>query len=230
MLAAPFLAGALLGGLSGWHAVLLAAWLLAYGTAYHVQEYVRLRRISRNPRAARRHRKPAVVLGTGFAILGAVLAVARPWLIVAAAAMVPFFAVNIAYAYRNAERSMLNGIAAVVPACGMLLVSYRLGAGHLGTAAWSAAAACFLYFVGSVLYVKTMIRERRSRNYRVASGVYHGLSVAAAALLQPWLAAVFGLYLVRAVVLPGRSLRARVVGEIEVVNCVVLLAAILLLW
>lgn len=228
MLTVPPVAGAVLGGLSGWDGVLLPAWLLAYAAAYHAQEYVRLRRISPNPRAARRHRAPAAAFAAGLAVLGAALALARPWLI-AAAAMTPFFAVNIVYAYRNDERATLNGLAAVIPACAMLLVSYRLGAGHLDAAAWSAAAACLLYFAGSVLYVKTMIRERRSRAYRLASGAYHGLSVIAAALLQPWLAAVFGFYLVRALVLPGRGLKVPVVGAVEIVNSAVLLAAVLLL-
>lgn len=230
MLTVPFLAGAVLGGLSGWQAALFCCWLLAYGTAYHVQEYLRLRRASRNPRAPRRHLAPAVGLGAPMAVLAVVLAVARPWLIIAAAAVVPFFAVNVAYAWRNQLRSTVSGIASVIPACGMLLVSYRLGAGHLPAAAWSAAAACLLYFAGTILYVKTMIRERDSRAYRAGSATYHGLAVIAAAALQPWLAAPFGLYLARALIVPGHRLKQSVVGAVEIVNCAILLAAILLLF
>ncbi|MFH8346486.1 YwiC-like family protein [Streptomyces sp. NPDC018045] len=224
MLVVPFLAGALRAGFDGWHAVLLPAWLLAYCTAFHTQQYLRLRRASRNPRAPRRHLAPLTGFGAAFAVCAVPLAVARPWLLLAAWCAAPFFAVNLGYAYRNAERATVNGIAAVVPACGMLLVSYRLGSGTLDSDAWRAAAACLLYFTGTVLHVKTMIRERGSETFRVASAVYHGLAVVAAVPLDPWLAVPFGLYFVRAVALPARSARIAVVGAVEVLCSVLLLA------
>lgn len=229
MLTVPFAAGALLGGLTGWHAALFVAWLLAYGSAYHLQEYVRLRRLSRNPRAARRHRGPALGSGTAFTIVAAVLVVARPWLLLAAAAVLPFFAINLRYAYRNDPRAVVNDLAAVLPACVMLLVSYRLGAGRIDSTAWLAASACLLYFAGCVLYVKTMIRERRNRGYRVASGVYHGLALTAAGAIQPWLAVPFALYLARALALPGHGVKVHVVGALEVLNSALLLGVVVAL-
>ncbi|MEV5596456.1 YwiC-like family protein [Streptomyces sp. NPDC052496] len=226
MLVVPFLAGALLGGFDAWHAVLLPAWLLAYCTAFHGQQYVRLRRVSRNPRAPRRHLAPLAGFGAAFAVCAVPLAVARPWLLLAGLCAAPFFAVNVGYAYRNKERATVNGIAAVVPACGMLLVSYRLGSGTVDSGAWRAAAACFLYFTGTVLHVKTMIRERGSEVFRVASAVYHGLAVVAAVLLEPWLAVPFAVFFLRAVALPARDLRVAVVGAVEVL-CSVLLPVFL---
>ncbi|MEU2789774.1 YwiC-like family protein [Streptomyces sp. NPDC007100] len=224
MLLMPFLAGALLGGFDRWHAVLLPAWLLAYCAAFHAQQYVRLRRISRNPRAPLRHRAPLAGFAAAFAACAVPLAVAHPWLLVAALCAAPFFAVNIVYAHRNEERATVNGIAAAVPACGMLLVSDRLGNGTVDSGAWPAALACLLYFTGTVLYVKTMIRERGNRSFRVASGVYHGLAVVAAAALAPWLAVPFALFCLRAVALPGRGPRIAVVGAVEVLCSVLLLA------
>ncbi|MEU7153249.1 YwiC-like family protein [Streptomyces sp. NPDC045456] len=224
MLAVPFLAGALLGGFDGWHAVLLPAWLLAYCAAFHAQQFVRLRRLSRNPRAPRRHLAPLTGFGAAFAVCAVPLAVAHPWLLIAACCAAPFFAVNVGYAYRNKERATVNGIAAVVPACGMLLVSYRLGSGTVDSRAWQAAAACLLYFTGTVLYVKTMIRERGSETFRVASAVYHGLAVVAAVSLDPWLAVPFVLFFVRAMALPTRRIRIAVVGAVEVLCSVLLLA------
>ena len=153
MLLVPFVAGAFLGGWTGWHVLLLLAWVLAYSTAFHMQSYVRLRRLARNPRIAGRHVTPALGFGAVFTVAALTLATVRPWLVLAALGMLPFFAINLGYAYRNNEQAVSNDFAALVPACGMLLVSYRLGAGVLDPAAWRAALSCLLYFAGSVLYV-----------------------------------------------------------------------------
>ncbi|MFI6942214.1 YwiC-like family protein [Streptomyces sp. NPDC050418] len=225
MLAVPFAAGTFLGSPRRAHLPLLAAWLLGYMATYHAQQWLRLRRVSRNPRAPRRHIRPALTFAAGFAALGIPLAVAYPWLLLACAAAAPFVLANTYYAWRNKERALLNGLLAVVPACGMLLVTYRLGEGSWG--AWAPALACLLYFAGTVPYVKTMIRERNSRAYYRGSVAYHAAALAAATLLNPWLALPFTAYLVRAAVLPGRGVKVPVVGALEVMGSLALLATVL---
>lgn len=181
---------------------LLAAWLLGYIAAFHAQQWLRLRRISRNPKAPRRHVRPALVFGAAFAVCGLPLAVLHPWLVAAAACAAPFVAANTYYAWRNNERALLNGLLAVVPACGMLLVALHLGGGTWADG-WRPALACLLYFGGTVPYVKTMIRERDSRAYYRGSVAYHGVALVAAAFLTPWLALPFAAYLARAALLLG---------------------------
>ncbi|CAM5572830.1 hypothetical protein SAVIM338S_04868 [Streptomyces avidinii] len=229
MLTVPFLAGAFLSPRPGGaHAALLAAWLLGYAAVFHAQQWLRLRRAAaRRPAVARRHVRPALVLAGACAAAGIPLVVLHPWLLVAGAAAAPFLAVNAGYAWRNRERATANGLAAVVPACGMLLVAARLGGGGLP---WAPAAACLLYFAGTVLYVKTMIRERNSRTYQRASVAYHALALAAAAALAPWLAVPFGAYLARAVALPGRGIKVPVVGAVEIAASAALLASLLLVF
>ncbi|MEU7021966.1 YwiC-like family protein [Streptomyces sp. NPDC046203] len=222
MLAVPFLAGVLIGGPAWIDLPLFAAWLAAYIAAFHAQQWLRLRRLSRNPRAAGRHVRPGLVFGAVTAVLGVPLAVAEPWLLLAAAAMAPFLAVNAWHARTNRERDLLNGIAAVVPACGMLLVTLRLGGGTLADGL-APATACLLYFAGTVPYVKTMIRERDSLAHRRGSVAYHALALIAATLLSPWLAVPFALYLARAAVLPGHRLTPPVVGAVELGCSLVLL-------
>ncbi|MDG4859846.1 YwiC-like family protein [Streptomyces sp. T-3] len=233
MLAVPFAIGVFLGGPRWIHLPLLAAWLLGYIAAFHAQQWLRLRRVSRNPKAPRRHVRPALVFGAAFAVCGLPLASLHPWLVVAAACAAPFVAANTYYAWRNNERALLNGLLAVVPACGMLLVALRLGEGEwAGTwaAGWRPAFACLLYFGGTVPYVKTMIREKGSRAYYGGSVAYHAAALVAAAWLTPWLALPFAAYLVRAVVLPGRGLKIAVVGAVEVLGSMALLVASLLLF
>ncbi|MFF4184903.1 YwiC-like family protein [Streptomyces sp. NPDC001691] len=226
MLAVPFAAGTFLGHPRWAHLPLLGAWLLGYLAAYHAQQWLRLNRIARNPKAPRRHVRPALCFAAGSAACGIPVAVTHPWLLLAAACAAPFIAVNTLYAYRNRERSLLNGLAAVVPACAMLLVALRLGGGAWGTGV-APALACLLYFGGTVPYVKTMIRERDSRAYYRSSVAYHAVAVAPAACLSPWLAIPFALYLLRAATLPGRGLKVGVVGAVEVLGSLMLLGTVL---
>lgn len=213
MLVVPFLAGTLLAPHPGReHVPLLAAWLLGYAAVFHGQQWLRLH--ARGLRSARRHTRPALVLGGACAAAALPLAVRHPWLLPAAAAAAPFLAVNTWYAWRGRERALANGLAAVVPACGMTLVAARLGGLGPG-GAWPAAVACLLYFAGTVPYVKTMIRERGSRAYRRGSVAYHAVALALAALLSPWLALPFAAYLARAATLPNRRLRPAVIGATE---------------
>ncbi|MER7762196.1 YwiC-like family protein [Streptomyces sp. NPDC097619] len=227
MLAVPFLLGVFLGRPSPAHLPLAAAWFAGYVTVFHGQQWLRLRRHSRNPRAAARHVRPGLVSAAVLAACGPPLVPAHPWLLLAAAAALPFLAVNTLYAWRNRERALLNGLAAVVPACGMLLVALRLGGGTLAEG-WRPALACLLYFGGTVPYVKTMIRERNSAGYRRASVAFHAVALALAARLDPWLAVPFALYLARAAALPGRGLKPAVVGAVEIAASTLLLTTLLL--
>ncbi|MFF3625090.1 YwiC-like family protein [Streptomyces sp. NPDC002467] len=224
MLTVPFLAGTLLAPRPGWaHALLFAAWLLGYVAVFHGRQWLRLH--ARGLRSAARHALPAVVFGAAFAVAGVPLAVLHPWLVPAALLAAPFVAVNTYFAWRGRERALRNGLAAVVPACGMLLVAAHLGG--LGPAgSWPGGVACLLYFAGTVPYVKTMIRERNSRAYRAGSAAYHAAALAVAALLSPWLAIPFAAYLTRALTLPGRALRPPAVGALELACSTALLVTL----
>ncbi len=226
MLAVPFLAGTFLAPRPGWaHVLLFAAWVLGYAAAFHAQQWLRLH--TRGLRSARRHGRPALVAAAACAAAGAVPAVLHPWLWAACAAAAPFVLVNTWYAWRGRERALLNGLAAVVPACGMLLVAVRLGGGDPADA-WAPALACLLYFGGTVPYVKTMIRERNSRAHYRGSVSFHAAALAVAACLSPWLALPFTAYLARAAALPGRGLRVGVVGATELAASLLLLVTLLL--
>ncbi|MGW7344211.1 YwiC-like family protein [Streptomyces sp. NPDC054854] len=226
MLAVPFLAGTFLAPHPGpEHVLLLAAWLLGYAAVFHAQQWLRLR--ARGLRSAARHGRPAVVLGAAAGTAGLPLVLLNPWLLIAGAATAPFVAVNTRYAVRGRERALVNGLVAVVPACGMLLVAARLG-GADPVATWRPALACLLYFAGTVPYVKTMIRERRSRSYRRGSIAYHAVALAAASALSPWPAPLFTACLVRAAALPGRGLKPPVVGAAELALSAALLTTLLM--
>jgi hypothetical protein len=154
-----------------------------------------------------------------------------------APAFAALWAVNAWYARRRQERSLLNDLSSVVQSCLMVFVVATVADGPLADSA-GAFAVCLAYFAGTTLYVKTMIRERGNVAYQRWSVGYHTLAlvvVGTTALASlGWLglvwAAVFGWFLLRAQVLPGRRLAPKQVGLIEIGNCVLLLAVIWLSW
>ncbi|SNY54935.1 hypothetical protein [Paractinoplanes atraurantiacus] len=82
-----------------------------------------------------------------------------------------------------------------------------------------------LYLTGTILYVKTMIRERDSESYRAASIIYHAVALAAVVTQGVIPAAVFALLLLRAWLLPGRGLVPQQVGLLEIAASILVLVA-----
>lgn len=216
MLVVPFLLGVMAGGPSWVQLLLLPAWLLAYLASYFALQWVKTRRAARFVR-------PLAVYGGALAVLGVVLVALEPQLLLFAALYLPGVVVNVWYARHRDERSLVNGMVSVVQACLGVLVANSVGADPDWPVAWRMAAISLLYFAGTVLFVKTMIRERRSQAYYQASVAYHVVALVLAAVLSPWLVVPFGLYLARAAALPGRTMRPAQVGAVEIVNSLLLL-------
>lgn len=221
MLAVPFAAG-LLQGARWVHLPLLIAWIAGYLASYFALLAVKTRRLHRV-------RNRLVAYGSVAAAAGAIVVWQAPRVLWFAPAFAVLGAVNVVFTRTGRERSLVNGLASVAEACLMALV-VPVAAGFsitdgapLGHAAWRAFWVCLLYFGGTVPYVKTMIRERGDRGYRLASAGYHGAAVVLATVVSGWLAAPFAWFLVRAVVLPRRQLPIMTVGLIEVANSLLVL-------
>lgn len=221
MLAVPYLAGLIAAGFRWPDLPLLGAWLGGYLASYFVFQAVKSRRW-------RRHRDQLLLWGAVTIPLLVVVLVARPRLLLYAPAYAALVAVNAFFAARRRERALLNDVALVVQSCLMVFVVATV-AGTPPRAVVGAFLLCLAYFLGTVFYVKTMIRERESRTYRRLSIGYHAAALAAVAWLGPWVVAFFAWLLLRAALLPGRSLSPKRVGLVEMVNCLLLLAGVALL-
>ena len=104
---------------------------------------------------------------------------------------------------------------------------------------WANATALWLYFAGTVPYVKTLIRERRSQRWLIGSVAFHmvALGVVAALsatkLVSPWALGVWLLIALRSALMPilsntgTRPLRAPTIGFTEVALTIALLVALL---
>ncbi|MFZ0323534.1 MAG: YwiC-like family protein [Actinomycetes bacterium] len=230
MLVVPFVLGTAASSAGWWTLPLLVVWVDAYLVSYYALLGLKARRLAR-------YRAPLRLYTVVLVVVSLPLVAMRPWLVAAAVAFVPLVLLNAWFAYRRDDRNWLNGVVSVTQACLIVFVAYGLGEGvvtaaDLSSVEWSAAVqlfvAAWLYFTGTVLFVKTMIREAGESSYYRASVAYHLVACLLAALVDPWLALPFGLYLVRAVALPRHRLRPAQVGVVEVVDSVLLVVVALL--
>lgn len=219
MLIVPVLLGAIASSWTWLTLPLFIAWIDAYLLSYYLLQWWKTRKLHR-------FLAPIRLYGVVLVVLGGALVVAEPWLALVALAFLPFAAVNFWYARRKDERALVNGLVSVTQACLMLPVTYALGGGDDWHRAAVLTAASWLYFAGTVLYVKTMIREKGDPTYLRGSIGFHLVALVVATVLEPWLALPFAAYLVRAVVLPRRAavqpLRPGRIGVIEIANTLLL--------
>jgi|GEM_PF-5943200 len=165
MLVLPFVVGVWLAGPDPRQLPLAAFWLAGY-LAYHATgRWLRSRR--------RRRDLPPVLVYSGTALaLGLVTLLVAPDLIRWLPLFLPLLTASIWLTWRGAERSLANDVLTVVAACLMAPVAFEAGGGGAWAELWVAVGVLTAYFLGTVLYVKTMIRERGRVGYgRCGEGV-----------------------------------------------------------
>ena len=217
MLLVPWLAGVLAAGFRWPHLPLLLAWLGGYLLSYYLLLAVKTRRPGRV-------RTQLAVYAAPTVLLGGLVVAAVPRLLWYAPCYALLLAVNVGYAARRDERALLNDLASVVQSCLMVFVCATVADAPPADVT-PVFVALLAYFTGTVLYVKTVIRERDSIGYRRASIAFHLLAAAGMLLLNPLVGAVFLLLATRAWALPGRRLRPVHVGLIELGASLLVLVA-----
>ncbi|MHA3946504.1 YwiC-like family protein [Cellulomonas bogoriensis] len=239
MLLAPVLTGVVLAGPVPAHALLVAAWLAAYLAFFAAGLWLRA---SRRPR----YRPPALTYGAVTALLGTALLALHPRLLAWAPVYAPLLVASLRFSARRQDRTVTNDVVTVLAACLMLPVAHQVGGGSVWpwealAATWPATVVVALYFVGTVPYVKTMIRERGNPRMRDASLAFHVVATAVVAVLAAgwpvggqvvpgWaVVVVFVALTVRAVVVPRRwpAATPKQVGLGEVVATVAVVGALL---
>lgn len=223
MLIVPPAVGAVLAGWSWRHALLLVAWLVGY-LAFHAAGL--WLRSGRRPR----YRRPVAVYGGVALVLLTALLASAPGLLRWSPVFAVLLTVSLVASIRRADRSWWNDAVTVGAAC--LLTPVAAGVGAQTAPAgplWTATGVLAAYFMGTVPYVKSMIRDRDDPRVLLASVVYHAVVAAVLAVVDPVLGVVGLLLAARAAVVPWRWPRARpgVLGIGEVVATVVVTAALL---
>ncbi|MFJ2299412.1 YwiC-like family protein [Oerskovia paurometabola] len=258
MLAVPLLVGIFLGGPAWVHVPLAVLWFVGYFAFFATGLWLK-------SRFKARWWPPVRAYGIATVVPAVAVLLVRPDLLAWVPLFLPLVAVSLWSSYRRSERSLLNDGATVLAACLMLPVAFAAGVdpvpgGWPGTAwlggwpdaplpdgvtgvagigwpqVWALFVLVLAYFAGTILYVKTLIRERGERSYLVASVVYHLAAgvVASAALaaagLVWWPAGVlFAGLTVRAVWVPRTAAKPLQFGMGEVVASVLVAVVALVL-
>lgn len=215
--------------------VLFALWFMGYFAFYATSLWLKSKRKPRYLPPVRTYLAIAAALG----VIALVIDVSIwSW----AVPFAPILVLGLYFAYHRDDRSIAAGITTVAAACLMPAVVYAEGFFELLASPGGPAHGlitiicliCFGYFFGTVLYVKTMIRERGHVGYVVASTLWHAAYAGACVLLGarsdspvaswvgPALTVFFVLMTARALAMPllwpmrGRALRAGTLGIGEV--------------
>jgi hypothetical protein len=225
MLAVPLLLGVAATSPSAWHLVLAVAAVAGYLAAATAQAWLRARR--------RPSFVPSLVTyGAVFAVAGVALLVAFPMLALAALVVVPAGALVVGGARPGTPRDLANSLGQT--AIALVLVP----AAALVSGAWEADVVVRTtlvaagYLVGTVLVVRSVIRQRGNRGFAALSVGFHAALVVASAATLAWPYAVYFAGLTgRAAALPlverrraatARPLRPIHVGIVEIVASTVL--------
>jgi len=232
MLTLPVVAGVWLAGPAPVHLLLAAFWLVGYLAFYALGRWLRSRR-------RRRELTPLLVYGPLATALGVATLAAAPHLVRWVPVFAPLLAASTVLMLRRSDRSLANDAVTVVAAGLLTPVAYDAAGGTAWAATWVVTGVLTAYFLGTVPYVKTMIRERGRRAYVRGSVAYHLAGTAGALSLvrngwqSAWLVVVWVLLTARAAALPAvnarrdRPLRPVVVGVGEIVASTVVLVTVL---
>ena len=220
MLASPFLVGVVAASPRWVHLPLLLLWFVGYFAFFAAGLWLKSGRRARYLPPVRAYGLATVPLAIGVLLL-------RPDLVVWAPLFAPLLLAGLWFAAHRQDRSLPSGLATILAACLMTMVAFDAGDGTDWARAWTLTAVLAGYFVGTLFYVKTMIRERDSQPHYWWSVGYHAALTVAVAWLSWWLAGLFALLALRAAVLPGRGLSPKQVGIGEIVaNIAVVVVAL----
>lgn len=223
----PVVVGALAGDPNAWHLLLLLTWLAAYCLNFYASLAIK----SRKPK---RYQRQLTVYAAATVALGVPLLWHDREVLRLLMFALPAFAVNVWHVLQRNERAWLNDMVGITLAGVVGYGAYTLGATPSTTMrahhAMLVLLATCLYFGGTVIYVKTMIRERGSRTWMHISRVFHAGLVLLAALSRTWALVLVALALLaRAVVVPRLGWTPKRIGLTEIAFTVTVAVSALVL-
>ena len=221
MLATPLVVGIAASEPRWVHVPLTLFWFVGYFAFFATGLWLKSKR---RPR----YLPPVRVYAAASLALGAVVLLLRPDLVVWAPLFVPPMAIGLAASATRHERALVSGLATTVGSCLMTVVAYDAGGGSDWPRAWFLAAVLAAYFSGTVLYVKTLIRERGSERHYWLSVGFHGAATLAMIPAGGALVTVFAVLAIRAAMAPAFRVSPKQAGIGEIVATVAVAATALL--
>lgn len=233
MLMVPFTVGVLDTGPRWQHLALLCAWLVGYLVFFATGLWLR-------SRCKRRYWPPVRAYGALTVVFGLVLVTLEPTLLRWAVVYGPLLAISLWCSWRRADRTLLNDGVTVVAACLMTVVVAGVGTDASGPGLgwlpgagqarpWVLTGLLLAYFVGTIFYVKSMIRNRGDRARYTLSVAYHVAVCVPAFAAGPWLGVLFAALATRAALIPRAwpKLTPAMLGVGEIIASLTLAALLL---
>ncbi len=219
----PLILGFMVTGWSVPAGLFALAWVLAYPASYYLGRAVVIRwRRGTWSRLAKREWGYALPWIVMAAVASVALLVMRPWLFVVGVVLAALWGVSVWLTRTGHERGAGNDLLLVSQAALAVPLMWGIGTGTWPSAqAWTAAFICLVFFAGSVIHVKSLIREADDVRWARFSRVYHVCALGMC-LVSPWLLLPFGAAAVRAFLVPAGS-RPAVVGAVEIVVSVLVI-------
>lgn len=223
-------------GAGNWTGVLfIFAWVSGYPVSYFLGRALiaRIRRGSWTNKAKieLRNLLPWLIFDGATSVA---LLILRPWLISYGILILLLWAVTVYLSWAGHERGIVNDLLLTSLASIAPILMYQVAKDHaslrgLPHSIWIAALMSLLFFVGSVIHVKALIREATNRDWHYGSLVFHAtVFVLLVVFARSWYLIIpFALALVRTVVIkPG--LRPGAIGVVELGASMALIACTVL--
>lgn len=223
----PLAIGLILAGPTTAGVLFSVSWVLVYPASYYLGRAVVVRwRRGSWTRLARRELRDALPWVVLTALPGLALVILRPWVAVIAVALSLPWIGSLWLTRTGHERSLVNDLILVAQASVAVPLLWAVTIDSWPPVpAWQAAGICLVFFTGSVLHVKSLIRGAGERRWAIASRVYH-LGALSLGLTSVWFLVPFGVAAVRSFTVPEGT-RPAVVGAVEtVVSVLVVLATV----
>ena len=231
----PLLLGSFLGA-ANWLSLLFSlTWIAAYPLSYFGGRALlaRIRRGSWTTRA--RSELRSTIPWAALTLIGTITLIAlRPWIILHGSLIAVLWSISIYLTWLGRERGIANDLLLVVLASMAPILMYVIANDQRSLnlvphSIWIAALVSLLFFMGSVLHVKALIREATNRNWHFVSVGFHVAVVFSLGLTTRswWLTIPFALALARTLVMkpgmrPGRIGAVESVVALLVIICTVI--------
>lgn len=158
----------------------------------------------------------------------------RPWLLLYGIVVVALWSISVYLSWAGRERGIINdllliGLASIEPVLMYQVAKNHASLSGIPHSVWMATLFSLLFFTGSVVHVKSLIREVNNRKWHYASVIFHFVVLALLLLfVRPWYLAIpFAFALLRTVFLkPGH--RPGVLGAVEAGVALILICFVVL--
>lgn len=129
--------------------------------------------------------------------------------------------VNVWHVLQKSERALLNDICAILLFCTGGAAAYMLGGGGFDPILAVVIGYNFLYFMGTVFFVKSVFRERKNRRWTVIAKLYHAVMLVLPIFFgNPWMCLPFLFPFIKTLLYSGKVMKPMKVGIIEIVGSV----------